>query len=97
MKKDELSALLVLIGKIILSGLVVGTILMPTTLIALGSGLASLAIMIVFSRIRLGLSWVGISIMAAVVHNLMQLVIVRSILIYSNSIFELIPVLLILA
>lgn len=96
MKKDELSALLVLLGKIILSGLVVGTILMPTTLIALGSGLASLLIMIVFSRVRLGLSWVGISILAAVVHNLMQLVIVRAILIYSNSIFELIPILLIL-
>lgn len=96
MRKDELSAFLVLLGKIILSGLVVGTILMPTTLIALGSGLVSLLTMIVFSRLKLGLSWVGISILSAVVHNIMQLVIVRSILIYSNSIFELIPILLML-
>lgn len=96
MKKDELSAILVLLGKILLSGLIVGTLLMPTTLIALGSGLVSLLAMIIFSRLKLGLSWVGISIIAAVVHNLMQLVIVRAILIYSNSIFELIPVLLFL-
>lgn len=96
MRKDKISALLVLLGKILLSSLVVGTILMPTTLIALGSGLVSLLTMIVFNRVKLGLSWVGISIIAAVVNNIMQLVIVRAILIYSNSIFELIPVLLIL-
>lgn len=96
MKREELSAILVLLGKILLSGVLVGTLLMPTTLIALGSGLISLSVMILFSRIKLGLSWVGISILAAVAHNLMQLVIVRAILIYSNSLFELIPILLIL-
>lgn len=96
MKREEFSAILVLLGKILLSGLLVGTILMPTTLIALGSGLVSLLMMIIFSRLKFGLSWVGISIIAAVVHNLMQLVIVRAILIYSNSLFELIPLLLIL-
>ncbi len=96
MKREEVSAILVLLGKIILSGLLVGTLLMPTTLIALGSGFVSLLIMAFLGRIKFGLSWVGISIIAAVAHNLMQLVIVRAIMIYSNSLFELIPLLLIL-
>lgn len=96
MKKEELMAILVLLGKILLSGLLVGTLLMPTTIIALGSGSVALLTMILFSRVKLGLSWVGISILSAVVHNTMQLIIVRAILIYSNSLFELIPILLIL-
>ncbi len=96
MKRKELMAVLVLLGKITLSGLFVGSLLMPTTLIALGSGFASLIIMILLSRVKFGLSWVGISILAATVHNIMQLVIVRTILIYSNSLFELIPILLLL-
>jgi len=96
MQGKELSAVIVLFGKVLLSGLFVGTLLMPTTLIALGSGLVSLLIMAIMVRVKLGLSWVGISIIAAITHNLMQLVIVRTIIIYSNSIFELIPLLLIL-
>ena len=96
MQRKELSGVLVLLGKVLLSGIFIGSLLMPTTLIALGSGLVSLLIMIIVSRVRLGLSWVGISIIGAVVHNLMQLVIVRAIIIYSNSVFELIPVLLFL-
>ena len=96
MQRKEMSAIIVLVGKVLLSGLFVGTLLMPTTLIALGSGLTSLSIMAIITRFRLGLSWVGISILGAVAHNVMQLIIVRSILIYSNSIFELLPILLLL-
>jgi len=96
MQRKELSAFVVLLGKVLLSGLFIGSLLMPTTLIALGSGLVSLFMMAIMARVRLGLSWVGISIIGAVIHNLMQLVIVRAIIIYSNSIFELIPVLLLL-
>jgi len=96
MNRQEFTALLVLLGRIVLTGLVVGTLLMPTSLIALGSGLISLLVMMIVSRIKTKLSWVGISILAAVTHNLMQLVIVRAILIYSNSIFSLIPIMIIL-
>lgn len=96
MQGKEFSALIVLFGKVLLAGLFIGTLLMPTTLIALGSGLISLVSMFFIARFKLGLSWVGISIIGAITHNLMQLVIVRSIIIYSNSIFEFIPFLLIL-
>lgn len=96
MNRQEFSALFVLLGRIILAGLVVGTLLMPTSLIALGSGFVSLLVMIAVSRMKTKLSWVGISILAAVVHNLTQLVIVRAILIYSDALFNLIPIMIIL-
>lgn len=96
MKREYVTAILVLVGKVILSGLFLATILMPTTLIALVSGITSLSFMILANKLKIGFSWVGISIVGAVVHNLMQLVIVRTTMIYSNSVFDLIPLLILL-
>ncbi len=97
MKHKDLSAFLVVVGKVLLSGFFTGTILMPTTIIGLGSGLMSILVMLSARKMTFGLSWIGISILGALAHNMMQIIIVRLLIIYSNSIFELIPLLLILA
>lgn len=96
MNHKDVSAILVLIGKVLLSGFIVGTLLMPTTIIAFASGMTSIMIMLLARNLKLGLSWVGISILGALTHNIMQLVTVRIMIIYSNSIFELTPLLLLL-
>ena len=96
MNKKNLTALIVILGKTLLSGLIIGTLLMPTTIIALVSGLLSFSVMILLRDNRLGLSWIGVSVLSAVVHNMSQLVVVRGVLIYSNSIFKLTPLMIIL-
>lgn len=96
MKHKDLSAFLVIIAKVILSGFFLGSLLMPTTIIGLASGLTSLVLMLVVRKYSLGLSWVGISILGAIAHNITQIIVVRLMIIYSNSIFDLIPILLVL-
>lgn len=96
MQNKQVSAILVLLGKTVISGIMVGTLLMPTTIISSVSGFIALISMVILSKYRLGLSWVGISITAAVVHNLTQLVVVRYLLHFSKSIYDLTPIMIVL-
>ncbi len=95
--RKYLTALIVLFAKTIIGGVVVGTLLLPTTIISLGAGLTSLTVMYLVSKYNNGFTLLGISILGAVSHNIMQLFIVRNILIFSDSLFNLVPIMILLA
>lgn len=89
-------ALVVTLGKTLVGGLFSGLLLSPTTLLSLCSSLTALGVMFLILQTGLGFSLIGISIAGATIHNLVQLVLIRSILIREDSIFYLIPVMIIL-
>jgi len=90
------SALLITIFKTLIGGLFTGLLLSPTSLLSLSGSLASLLIMFLLLKSGINFSVIGISINGAVIHNLTQLAVVRSILIKEDSIFYLTPLMIIL-
>ena len=90
------SALVVAVTKTFIGGFFSGTVLSPTTLFSFGGSLAALIMMLIFIHSKIAFSVIGISIAGAVVHNITQLVIVRSILIKENSIFYLTPLMILM-
>ncbi len=92
----NLMAFTVSILKIVIGGFFIGTLFTPISLISLGATIASVLAMILFFKIKTGLSIIGISVIGAVIHNLVQLVVLRSVMIQSDSVFRFIPLLLII-
>jgi heptaprenyl diphosphate synthase len=90
-------AFVVNISKTLLSGIVTLTLLSPSTILSLTAGITAIVIMVLVSWFHLGLGVYGISICGAIAHNLMQLIMVRSILIHSDKVFVLTPILLLIA
>jgi len=89
-------AFLVVIGKTITGGFLSGLLLSPTTLLSLCGSVTSLCVMTLFLRSKINFSIIGLSILGAVSHNLVQIVVVRFILIKENTIFYLTPLLIIM-
>lgn len=89
-------ALLVIIGKTFVGGFFSGLFLSPTTLLSISGSLCSFGIMIIFLKSNIGFSMIGISILGAVTHNLVQMVVVRLLLIKGNAIFYLTPLLILM-
>jgi heptaprenyl diphosphate synthase len=90
-----LMAFLVTILKVIIGSFFVGTLISPVFLISLGGSIVSVIVMWLLMKSRLGLSLLGISISGAVAHNLIQLVVLRAIMIKSDTVYQFIPLLLI--
>ena len=93
-KGNTMAALVVLISKTILGGLFSGLLLSPMTVISLGASLAAFILMLSACKSRLRFSILGLSIIGATVHNIMQLTIVNWLLVHSNAIWKLLPVML---
>jgi uncharacterized membrane protein len=93
-KGHSMAALVVLISKTILGGLFSGLLLSPMTIISLGASLAAYILMQSAYRSRLGFSILGVSIIGATAHNIMQLAIVNWLLIHSNAVWKLLPLML---
>ena len=93
-KNQPFSAIIVNISKAVIGGLVTLTLLSPATLLSLGGGFAAIGVMVFARWLRLGLSIYGISILGAIAHNLTQLALVHQILIHSDSVFMLTPILI---
>jgi heptaprenyl diphosphate synthase len=88
-------ALVVVLLRTFLGSLVVGTLLSPVFLFALGGGLASLICMGLAHRyLQPLLSVVGISVLGALAHNLTQLTLAYSLYVHRGQIFFLLPFLL---
>ena len=88
-------ALAVLLIRVFLGSLMVGTLLSPVFPFALCGGLASLICMGLAHRyLRPSLSIVGVSILGALAHNLAQLYLAYSLYIHREEIFYLLPFLL---
>ncbi|MDP8233115.1 MAG: Gx transporter family protein [Candidatus Zophobacter franzmannii] len=91
-----LLAFMVTILKVLVGGFFIGTLISPVSLISLGGSIVSVIVMWLLLKSKLGLSLVGISVGGAIVHNLMQLVVLRLVLIQSDTVFKFIPLLLII-
>ena len=89
-------ALIVALAKTFIGGLLTGMLIGPTTLLSLTGTFTALAFMILFLRLPVNFSIIGISIIGAVTHNFGQIIIVRLVLIKENSIFYLTPVLILM-
>ncbi len=95
-KNKVWDAFIVNIGKSLLSGLFTFTLLSPSTLMSLSGGLAALIVMYLAKNLRLGFSIIGISICGAIAHNITQLAIARAVIIKSDQVFVLTPLLLVI-
>ncbi|MDY6915528.1 MAG: Gx transporter family protein [Candidatus Cloacimonadota bacterium] len=95
-RREYGAAAIVAVAKIVIGGLFSGTLVSPTSLLALAGTLTSFAIMclLVYSNIKFSI--VGISIAGAVFHNFGQLILVRIVLIQQQAIFKILPYLILL-
>lgn len=82
-KFDEKMAIEVVIFRIIIQGIMLGTLFSPGFIISLISGITSLFFMVILYRKREKLTLISISMVAALIHNLTQLVVVY-ILLFRN-------------
>ena len=97
MSRNYVAAILINFVKSIIGGIFTFSLLTPATTLSVGAGISSALLMCLFHKAKLGFSIYGISIIGAVTHNVVQLMIVRVILIPSSKVFMLLPVLLSLA
>jgi heptaprenyl diphosphate synthase len=93
-KGQVLSAFIVNIAKAIIGGLITLTLLSPATLLSLSGGLAAILAMLIVKNLHMGFSIYGISIIGAISHNMTQLFIVREVIIQSDRVFMLTPILI---
>ena len=95
-QKKYFFSIIVGLAKVFIGNLLTGTLLTPGFLMSAFGTFFALLVMILFFYLPLGFGIIGISVIGAVVHNLTQLVVVRWVLINNDSIFLLIPVMLVL-
>ena len=86
------AALLVAVLKSVMGAFFTGMIFSPTFLLSLLGALMSCLVMITCCFMRLKVSVFGLSVMGAFVHLTTQLVVVRLLIIQSNSVFNLYPI-----
>ena len=89
---DSSAALIVVVSRIFLGSILLGSFFNPTFLLSLSGGLCATLIM-VFAKEKLNkvFSIFGVSILGAVTHNLTQLIVANWLIINKNEIFYLIP------
>ncbi|MBN1155905.1 Gx transporter family protein [candidate division KSB1 bacterium] len=92
------AALLVVIVRVVLGSLLVGTFLNPAFILAIGGGIMATLVMSFFKRyFAQTFSILGISIFGALTHNVVQLLLVYVIIVKHKGIFNLLPLLIISA
>ncbi|MDD2331139.1 MAG: Gx transporter family protein [Candidatus Cloacimonetes bacterium] len=92
-----LAAILINLIKSVIGGVVTFTLLTPSTWLSLGGGFFAVLLMSLLHYLHAGFSVYGISIAGAVVHNAIQLILVRIFLISNPSVMFLLPALTIIA
>lgn len=96
MRREFILALTVNVMKTVIGGLISFTLLSPATLLSISGGVISLLVMWVLLCSGIRFSILGISIAGAVVHNIVQVLMVRWVLIQRDSVLYLLPVLMLL-
>jgi heptaprenyl diphosphate synthase len=87
--------LMVTILRVFLGTILVGTFLTPAFFLGMGGGIASTLVMgSAYGKLNPFFSLVGISVMGAYTHNIVQLVIVYLLFIRHSEVFYILPVLL---
>ncbi|MCB5262357.1 MAG: Gx transporter family protein [Candidatus Cloacimonetes bacterium] len=88
------SAIIVNLAKSLVGGIATFTLLSPTVILSLGGGFIAVLVMSAALLVRPRFSLTGISILGAISHNLTQLVLARYLIIQSDSLFVLTPILI---
>jgi len=94
--KKYLASIIIILSKTILGGLITGMLLSPMTIISLGASIAAFILMFCALNARIGFSVLGISIIGATAHNITQLAIVNWLLVHNNTIWKLLPLMILL-
>lgn len=96
MRREFIFAFTVNIMKTLIGGLISFTLMSPATLLSISGGVTSLLVMCLLMASKIRFSILGISIAGAVVHNIVQILMVRWVLIQRDSVLYLMPVLMLL-
>ncbi|HPI71752.1 MAG TPA: Gx transporter family protein [bacterium] len=92
---DSRSALLVTVARVLLGSLIIGTFMTPVFWLAFSAGVgSSLAMAGVKGRRSFFLSAIGVSLIGAVTHNLIQLLAAYWLIVHHIQIFRFLPLLL---
>lgn len=94
--RQIVSALIVTIAKSMIGGIVTFSLLSPMLPLSLGGGLAAVLVMSLGLLVRPRLSMFGISILGALAHNGVQLIVARIILIRNDGLFRLTPIMILI-
>ena len=90
------AAFIVFISRVVIGSLVLGTLLNPVFILSIGGGIAATSIMAVVKYFgEKFFSIFGVSILGAVAHNVVQLILVAAIIIHQTEIFYLLPAMLV--
>jgi heptaprenyl diphosphate synthase len=97
LERQLTAAFVVTIAKSVLGGVATFSLLSPMLLLSLGGGLIAVTVMSLGLLVRPRFSIFGISVMGALAHNTAQLVLVRLLLIDTDALFRLTPILILIA
>lgn len=95
-KREFALAFGVNVMKTFIGGFISFSLFSPATILSIGGGIGSLIIMWLFMVSKVRFSVLGISIVGAVMHNVIQIILVRLFVIQSDSVISLMPVLMII-
>ncbi len=93
-KRNIPQAYLLTITKTLLGSIATFTLMSPSVLLSLGGGVIAVSAMSLGLLVRPSFSITGISILGAVSHNMAQLLLARYLIIRSDSLFVLTPILI---
>jgi heptaprenyl diphosphate synthase len=90
-------ALMLAVSRVVVAALFIGTLFTPTFIMSLGGAVAAALVMLAAWRSLPGISLIGISLLGAVAHMLVQFVIVEGLFIQQQALFYLLPPFLLVA
>lgn len=95
--KKTLPAFIVAIAKTVLGAFFIGMLFSPGTILGLSGSAVSIVVMFLLIKSKLKLSAIGISALGSVFHGLTQIFVVRQILIQNDSVFYVIPLIILIS
>ncbi|PIS19825.1 MAG: hypothetical protein COW19_06195 [Zetaproteobacteria bacterium CG12_big_fil_rev_8_21_14_0_65_55_1124] len=90
-------ALMLAVARVVVGALFIGTLFTPTFIMSLSGALAAALVMLAAWRSIPGISLIGISLLGAVAHMLVQFVTVEALFIQQTALFYLLPPFLLVA
>ena len=90
-------ALMLAVARVVIGALFIGTLFTPTFIMSLSGAMAAAVIMLAAWRIIPGISLIGISLLGAVTHMLVQFATVEALFIQQSALFYLLPPFLLIA
>jgi len=91
------AAAMLAIWRVIIGSFFIGTLFTPTFVISMAGGIAAAAVMLAVWRTIPGITLIGISLLGALAHMVVQFVTVESLFIQQHALYYLLPPLLLLS